>query len=686
MNGSLSISRNSLPAQPTIAKSDDVCLNSGDIVFTATGYAGSLEWVLNGGGMENNNTVTFAGTATGTKTVSARSAQTYNNAPTCYSAEVMQSASVQALPTVASSAGDSRCGEGAVVLTATPFADAVIDWYSEAANGSVLTGGSATNNYTTPNISTGTIYYAQARIATTGCVSASRTAVLATVNAIPDAPAMGGGGSQCGGTMNITASPGSGGNGIRWTDGSGTEPSRNVGTGTYYAVTTSADGCESGAAQVSVTIHTVPGAPTMSGGGAQCGGTLPIYASAGSGGNGIRWTDSGTEPSRNVGTGTYHAVTISADGCESGAAQVSVTIHTVPDAPAVSGGGTQCGGTLPIYASAGSGGNGIRWLDNSSPDDTRSVGTGTYYAVTMSADGCESGAAQVSVTIHTVPDAPAVSGGGTQCGGTLPIYASAGNNGTGIRWEDNGSIEASRHVGTGTYYAVTTSADGCESGTASVVVTINPVPEAPNMGGGGTQCGGTMDITATPGNNGTGIRWTDGSGTTETRNVGTGTYYAVTTSADGCESNAAQVSVTIHAVPDAPTMGGGGTQCGGTMDITATPGSGGNGIRWTDGSGTTETRNVGTGTYYAVTTSADGCESGAAQVSVTIHTVPEVPAMGGGGTQCGGTMNITASAGNNGNGIRWSDGNIESSRNVGTGTYYAVTTSADGCESGAAQV
>jgi hypothetical protein len=317
---------------------------------------------------------------------------------------------------------------------------------------------------------------------------------------------MSGGGSQCGGTMNITASPGSGGNGIRWTDGSGTEPSRNVGTGTYHAVTTSADGCESGAAQVSVTIHTVPGAPNMGGGGSQCGGTMNITASAGSGGNGIRWLDSSTEPSRNVGTGTYYAVTTSADGCESSAAQVSVTIHTVPVAPNMGGGGTQCGGTMNITASTGSGGNGIRWSDGSM-EPSRNVGTGTYHAVTTSADGCESGTAQVSVTIYTVPDVPTMGGGGTQCGGTMNITASPGSGGNGIRWTDGSGTEPSRNVGTGTYYAVTTSADGCESGTAQVSVTIHTVPEAPAVWGGGTQCGGTLPIYASAGNNGTGIRW-----------------------------------------------------------------------------------------------------------------------------------------------------------------------------------
>jgi hypothetical protein len=78
------------------------------------------------------------------------------------------------------------------------------------------------------------------------------------------------------------------------------------------------------------------------------------------------------------------------------------------------------------------------------------------------------------------------------------------------------------------------------------------------------------------------------------------------------------LSVVSNPLPAAPKMSGGGTHCGGSMTITATYGSGGNGIRWTDGY-TTASRNVGTGTYRAVTTSAAGCESGSASVTVTIN-------------------------------------------------------------------
>jgi hypothetical protein len=73
-------------------------------------------------------------------------------------------------------------------------------------------------------------------------------------------------------------------------------------------------------------------------------------------------------------------------------------------------------------------------------------------------------------TVNVVPSVPTMSGGGTQCGGTLNITATTGANGNGIYWSDNGSTAATRSVGTGTYYALTTSAAGCNSDLSGGVV------------------------------------------------------------------------------------------------------------------------------------------------------------------------------------------------------------------------
>ena len=88
-------------------------------------------------------------------------------------------------PLAPSGTNGSRCGTGTVTISATPGAGETIDWYAASSGGTVLTGGTGTTNFTTPSISVNTDYYAQARNTTTGCVSATRTTVSATLNASP---------------------------------------------------------------------------------------------------------------------------------------------------------------------------------------------------------------------------------------------------------------------------------------------------------------------------------------------------------------------------------------------------------------------------------------------------------------------------------------------------------------------
>jgi hypothetical protein len=123
-------------------------------------------------------------------------------------------------------------------------------------------------------------------------------------------------------------------------------------------------------------------------------------------------------------------------------------------------------------------------------------------------------------------------------------------------------------------------AAGCSNTvTNAVTVAINPVPDAPTMGGNGNAYCDSGTITAAAGNNGSGIRWTDGDGsnTVSPRTVtASGTYYAVTTSDEGCESGTMSVSVTIATQPGAegePATCGcapGLNDCSGTCKVSCT--------------------------------------------------------------------------------------------------------------------
>jgi uncharacterized protein (TIGR02145 family) len=150
-----------------------------------------LTWVAAGGGVINGNTVTFAsGAVTGTKTVKAQSSQTYNKAPTCYSAEVSQSATVNPVPTIERRSGTANqtVTQGTAISTNIFTASNAT---SISRSGSLPTGvsGTATTNAATYTISgtpttattTGTYSYTVTAANTNGCPSASISGTI-TVN------------------------------------------------------------------------------------------------------------------------------------------------------------------------------------------------------------------------------------------------------------------------------------------------------------------------------------------------------------------------------------------------------------------------------------------------------------------------------------------------------------------------
>jgi uncharacterized protein (TIGR02145 family) len=155
-------------------------------------------------------------------------------------------------PTGASS--NARCGAGTVTFSANAGGN-TIDWYDAPTGGSTVTGGYDKTSFS-PTIGSSTTYYAQARNTTTGCVSATRTPVTATVNPLPDTPTGASTNSRCGsGTVTFSAS--AAGNTIDWytlASGGSTvtggynvlsfSPSIDAST-TYYAQARNSSGCVS---------------------------------------------------------------------------------------------------------------------------------------------------------------------------------------------------------------------------------------------------------------------------------------------------------------------------------------------------------------------------------------------------------------------------------------------------------
>jgi predicted RNA-binding protein with TRAM domain len=158
-------------------------------------------------------------------------------------------------PTTPTGTGAARCDDGTVTISATPSSGATIDWYSASTGGTLLASGST--SYTTPVLSLTTDYYAEARNTTSGCTSAARVTVTATVNITPSAPTASATQTFCTGAtisnLSATGSP------FQWyaaaTSGSPLSVGSSLVNNTHYYVSRTINGCESSRTDVTATVN-----------------------------------------------------------------------------------------------------------------------------------------------------------------------------------------------------------------------------------------------------------------------------------------------------------------------------------------------------------------------------------------------------------------------------------------------
>ena len=705
---------NALPAAPTAPVDGSRC-GPGTVNLSATVPAGqTIEWFSAAtGGTALGTGATF--TTPSISTTTTYYAEAKVTAGGCLSASrTAVVANITALPAAPTAPVDgSRCGPGTVNLSATVPAGQTVEWFSAATGGTALGTGAT---FTTPSISTTTTYYAEAKVTAGGCVSTSRTAVVANINAAPAAPTAPIDGSRCGpGTVNLSATVPAGQT-IEWfsaatggtalgTGATFTTPGISA-TTTYYAeAKLTAGGCVSASrTAVVANINAAPAAPTAPVDGSRCGpGTVNLSAttpagqtiewfSAATGGTALGTGATFTTPSISATTTYYAEAKVTAGGCVSASrTAVVANVNAAPAAPTAPVDGSRCGpGTVNLSATVPAGQT-IEWF--SAATGGTALGTGatfttpsistttTYYAeAKLTAGGCVSASrTAVVANINAAPAAPTAPVDGSRCGpGTVNLSATVPAGQT-IEWFS--AATGGTAIGTGatfttpsistttTYYAeAKLTAGGCVSASrTSVVANINAAPAAPTAPVDGSRCGpGTVNLSATVPAGQT-IEWFSaatggtalGTGATFTTPSisATTTYYAQAEVTAGSCVSATRTAVVanINAAPAAPTAPVDGSRCGpGTVNLSAAVPAGQT-IEWFSaatggtalGTGATFTTPSisATTTYYAeAKLTAGGCVSATrTAVVANINAAPAAPTAPVDGSRCGpGTVNLSA--------------------------------------------
>lgn len=283
-------------------------------------------------------------------------------------------------------------------------------------------------------------------------------------------------------------------------------------------------------------------------------------------------------PSSTIGSTTYYAAeTEGVLGCVGPSDQVTITINPIPAAPSWSGTTTYCDGDIPTpIAGIASLGGTMTWYDAPPPAFVLStlnsynptlVVPGLSLWLTETANGCESPATQIDVTVNPTPAPPVVTGTIQYCEGDTPtpLTATAGLGGA-ISWENAGGSV----LGTGTnftppmtngttdYYVYET-LNGCTSNASIVSVTVDPAPAVDVPSRKDICIGDSIQITAV--NNGYSITWSDGqSGETVWLGPSVTTTYTVTATNPLCGFDDDTIQIVVHDVPN--IIGGNDTLIG----------------------------------------------------------------------------------------------------------------------------
>jgi hypothetical protein len=172
-NSPVPVTVNPIPADN--AGTDQVICGSGTVSLGATATAGNTySW---------SPSATLSSATVAEPTASPTSTTTYVLTETitatgCSDTNAVR-VTVSPLPVILSTTPGGRCGPGTVVLSASS-STGTLKWFANAVGGTEL---SSSGTFITPSISTNTTYFVEATSAS--CNAATRTAVLATINASP---------------------------------------------------------------------------------------------------------------------------------------------------------------------------------------------------------------------------------------------------------------------------------------------------------------------------------------------------------------------------------------------------------------------------------------------------------------------------------------------------------------------
>lgn len=505
-----------------------------------------------------------------------------------------------------------------VADTATPTPTLTYAFSGATAGSGVGSGSGATFNTGVTNVTL---------TATNSCGSTNYLFTV-TVTPVPAAVTVTGSGAYCDNTVITAANGGSGTIYYQGATSGGTSLTAVSSTqlvtssGTHYFRARSSDGCWGPEGSATVTINPSPAAVSVTGGGVHCGNAS---ITAGNGDSGIIYyqgnISSGTSlavPSSLesvTSSGIYYFRARSAAGCWGVEGNVSVSVNPMPSAFAVTGGGSYCaaGPGSDISLSGSETAINYQLYNGLTPVGAMLTGTGFpldfglqaapgNYTVVASNPVSSCNIPMLgapSISINPLPAIYAVTGGGNYCSGDAGTRLGLSGSQAGVMYQlYNGGaaigtpvaatgtvIDFGLHTLAGSYTVVAENATThCRNNmTGSAAITINPLPVAYSVAGGGSYCAGGsgLHVGISASNVGTNYQLYNGStpiggivgGVGSAIDFGLqtspGSYFVHAVNAStGCTNNmTGSASVIVNTLPESYSLTGGGNFCAGGAGV-----------------------------------------------------------------------------------------------------------------------
>ena len=641
---------NPLPVAGTIAGASTVCAGSA-ITLTDT---------ASGGAWSSSNNL-FATVAGGVVTGVSAGVDTIKYTVTngCGTAIATRVITVNALPVAGGITGTPVVCVGAMTTLADGATGGV--WSSSnthaTVSGGIVTGVSA---------GTDTISYT----VTNSCAVAS-TAMVVTVNPLPNAGAITGASAVCVASA-ITLTDTAGGGTWSVNNGNAAVTSGGVVTGVAagpatisYTVNVA---CGTLVTTHDVTINPLPDAGTISGAGFICITGSATMTDAAAGGT---WSATNSNAVI-LSTGLTGGISAGLDtllytvtnGCGTAVAAHVVNVGSaVPTSP-VTGLPVVCAGSNITLTDTT--GGGVWSSSNTTVASVNTAGVvhgvaaGTVTISYIYTSTCGSFVATAPVTVSPLPDAGVITGNNTICTGSILTLTDTTSGGT---WTSGNSAAATVSGGLvtpiawGASYISYTVVNSCGSATARLLVSVSSNSNAGTISGPSTVCPGASVTLATTGGNGYWLSSDSAKASVNSTGIVTGhtsgtltiSYIANT----GCVADTTTFGFTVLPLPAAGVITGGGNICtGNTLTLADTaPGgvwsSSNSGIAAVDPAGVVT--GTGTGTAVIAYTSTTGCGTQVATDTINVIALPYAGTISGTTTVCQGatsTLTETASGGN----------------------------------------